>query len=113
MAKLFTGLFFLSLSYTVGWHMLYGQFISDWYKKNQNYLLFLSIPTTYLSILSVRYISEYFNGQVWPNRIFTFSIGIVLFTILTNYHFDEKIGCKTGTLLFLSAVIVALQILWK
>lgn len=112
MAKLLTGLFFLSLSYTVGWHMLYGQFINEWYKKNQHFLIFLSIPTTYLSILSVKYISEYFDGQVWPNRILTFSIGIVLFTIFTCYHFDEKIGHKTGTLLFLSALIVILQIWW-
>ena len=113
MIKLLTGLFFLSISYIIGWHMLYGQFIHEWYKRNQYLLLFCSVPTTYLSVLSVKYISEYFDGEVWPNRIFTFTIGLILFTILTNFYFDEKIGYKTGTLLLLSALIVALQILWK
>ena len=50
---------------------------------------------------------------MWPNRIFTFSIGIVMFTILTQFYFNEKLNIKTLTLIALSGVIVLLQVLWK
>lgn len=113
MLKLITGVVLLCFSYVIGWHMLYGPMINDWFKKYQYITIWLSVPTTYISIYSVSLISEYFNGKVWPNRIFSFSVGIILFTILANIHFDEKINYKTLTLLALSGLIVALQILWK
>jgi hypothetical protein len=50
---------------------------------------------------------------MWPNRIFTFSIGIVMFTILTHIYFNEKLSYKTLTLIALSGLIVILQVLWK
>jgi len=66
-----------------------------------------------LSIYSVRLISEYFDGKMWPNRILTFSIGIVMFTMLTQIYFNEKLNAKTLVLIGLSGLIVALQVLWK
>jgi len=113
MSKLICGVILLCVTYIIGWHMLYGPLINDWFKKYQYITIWLSVPSTYVSIYSVSLISEYFNGKVWPNRIFSFSVGIILFTILANIHFDEKINHKTATLLGLSALIVALQILWK
>lgn len=92
--------------------MLYGQLINDWYKKYQFYIIFLSIPTTYISIYSVKLMSEYFNGKVWPNRIISFSVGIIFFTILSSIYFDEKLNAKTMTLIALSFLIVVLQIIW-
>lgn len=113
MSKLLLGLIILICVYIVGWHQLYGQFIHEYYKKYQWGLILLSIPCTYFSIIAARLISEYFDGKMWPNRIFTFSIGIVMFTILTQIYFNEKLNIKTLTLIGLSGLIVALQILWK
>jgi len=107
MSKLFLGLIILILVYIVGWHQLYGQFIHEYFKKYQWYLIFLSLPCTYFSIIAARLISEYFNGKMWPNRIFTFSI------ILTQIYFNEKLNIKTLTLIGLSGLIVILQVLWK
>lgn len=113
MGKLILGVCLLCVSYIIGWHMLYGPQINDWFKKYQYITIWLSVPNTYISIYSVGLISEYFNGKVWPNRIFSFSVGIILFTILASIHFDEKLTCKTLSLLSLSGLIVALQVLWK
>jgi hypothetical protein len=113
MSKLIYGVGLLCVAYIIGWHMLYGPLISDWFKKYQFITIWLSVPNTLISIYSVGLISEYFNGKVWPNRIFSFSVGIILFTILANIHFDEKMNFKTFSLLALSGLIVALQILWK
>lgn len=112
MNKLLAGVLLLSVTYVIGWHMLYGQFINDWFKKYQNLLIFLSIPTTYISIYSVKLMSEYFEGKIWPNRIISFSVGIIFFTILSLIYFDEKVTLKTFTLLCLSLLIVVLQIIW-
>ena len=111
--KLVIGVTILIFVYIIGWHQLYGQFIDEWYKKYQNWLVILSIPNTLLSIYSVKLISEYFDGKMWPNRILTFSIGIVMFTMLTQIYFNEKLNAKTLVLIGLSGLIVALQVLWK
>jgi len=111
--KLILGIVILTFVYIIGWHQLYGQFISDWYKKYQNWLVLVSIPTTLLSIYSVKLINEYFNGKMWPNRILTFSIGIVMFTVLTQIYFNEKLNMKTFVLIGLSTLIVVLQVIWK
>ena len=113
MSKLLIGLLILICVYIVGWHQLYGQFIHDSFKKYQWYLIFLSLPCSYFSIIAARLISEYFNGKMWPNRIFTFSIGIVMFTILTTIYFNERLSLKTLTLVGLCGLIVTLQVLWK
>lgn len=111
--KLFLAILLLSLVYTIGWYQLHGQFINEWFRKWQYYLIFLSVPTTYISIIGIKLVNEYFEGKMWPNRILTFTVGIILFTFLTSFHFGEKLSLKTLTLLCLCGIIVALQVIWK
>jgi hypothetical protein len=111
--KLFIGIILLVCIYVVGWYQLHGQFINPWFKKYEYILLFLSVPNTYISIRAIKMISDYFQGQVWPNRMLTLSIGLVMFTIMSYCHFNEKLGLKTLTLIGLALLIVTLQILWE
>ena len=111
--KLFYAILLLSLVYIIGWYQIHGQFLSDWFKKYELYLIWISVPSTYVSIRAIKLINEHFNGLIWPNRILTFTIGITLFTFLTFFHFGEKLSLKTLTLLCLCSIIVALQVLWK
>ena len=111
--KLVIGVALLTAVYIIGWHQLYGQFIHEFYKKYENYLILLSIPCTWMSIKAVGYISEYFDGKMWPNRMFTFGIGIIMFTTLTSFYFNERLSTKTLTLLGLSCLIIVLQVIWK
>ena len=111
--KLLLAILLLSLVYIIGWYQLHGQFINEWFRKWQYYLIFLSVPTTYVSIKAIKLVNDYFEGKIWPNRILTFTIGIILFTALTTYHFDEKFTLKTLTLISLCGLIVFLQVIWR
>ena len=111
--KLLIGVSLLVCVYVAGWYQLHGQFINPWFKKYEYLLIFLSVPNTYVSIRAIKIISDHFQGQVWPNRILTFGIGLIMFTILSYCHFNEKLGLKTLTLIGLAGLIVTLQILWK
>jgi len=111
--KLLFAIFLLSLVYIVGWYQIHGQFLSDWFKKHEYYLIWISVPSTLISIHAIKLINEYFDGLIWPNRILTFTIGIIFFSILTSYHFGEKFNIKTLTLLCLCGMIVMLQVFWK
>jgi hypothetical protein len=111
--KLLLAILLLGIVYVIGWYQIHGQFLWDWFKKYEYYLIWISVPSTLVSIRAIKLINEYFDGLIWPNRILTFSIGIVLFTILTSYHFGEKLSLKTLTLLCLCGMIVTLQVIWK
>ena len=111
--KLFYAITLLSLVYIVGWYQIHGQFLSEWFKKYEMYLIWISVPSTFVSIRAIKLINEHFNGLIWPNRILTFTIGIIFFTVLTSYHFGEKLNLKTLTLISLCGMIVGLQIFWK
>lgn len=107
------GISLLICVYVVGWYQLHGQFINPAFKKYEYLLIFLSVPNTYVSIRAIKMISDQFQGQVWPNRILTFGIGLIMFTILSYYHFNEQLGLKTLTLIGLAGLIITLQIVWK
>ena len=111
--KLIFGVIVLIVVYIIGWHQIYGQFIHDSYKRYEWWLIWISVPNTALSIYATKVLTEYFDGKMWPNRIFTFSIGIIMFTILTTIYFNERLNLKTLTLIGLCGVIVTLQVLWK
>lgn len=111
--KLLLAILLLSIVYIIGWYQLHGQFLWDWFKKYEYYLIWISVPSTLISIRAIKLINEHFNGLIWPNRILTFTIGIILFTFLTSYHFGEKLSLKTLTLLCLCGIIVTLQVIWK
>ena len=111
--KLFLAILLLSIVYIVGWYQIHGQFLWEWFKKYEYYLIWISVPSTLISIRAIKLINEYFNGLIWPNRILTFCIGIILFSILTSIHFEEKINIKTLILLILATIMVTLQVFWK
>jgi hypothetical protein len=85
------------------------QFLHD----NKWLVLLAGIPITWLFVESTKYIFDWSGGQLWPGRIIGFSIGIVVFTAMSVILFDEGITAKTGICLFLSILILAIQIFWK
>lgn len=85
------------------------QFLQD-----HKWLVLLSgIPITWLFIESVKSIYLWSDGQLWPGRLIGFSIGIVVFTVMSITLFGEGITAKTGICLLLSIAILAIQIFWK
>ncbi len=111
--KLLLGILFGTIAQILVFLQLQG---SLKYESLQNYkwlILLSGIPITWLFIESVRYIYEWSDGQLWPGRLIGFSIGIVVFTVMSILLFGEGISLKTLTCLILSIAILAIQIFWK
>lgn len=82
-------------------------------QNNQWIVLLSGVPITWLFVESVKYIYQWSDGQLWPGRLIGFSIGIVVFTIMSILLFGEGINAKTSICLILSIAILLIQIFWK
>ena len=83
------------------------------FQQNKILVLIMGMPITWIFIESVKYIVKWSGGEIWPSRIFSFSIGVIVFAIMSSILFNETISIKTGVCIFLSIVILTLQIFWK
>lgn len=113
MSKLLLGILFGVLAQILVFFQIQGslkyQFLQDY-----KWLVLLSgIPATWLFIESVKYIFDWSGGQLWSGRLIGFSIGVVVFTVMSILLFGEGISAKTGVCLLLSIMILAVQIFWK
>ena len=95
------------------WFQINAQFISPKFKNNTVLLTLVGIPISFLWITATRYGVAAFDGKLWPQRLIAFSIGIVLYTILTMLFFGEKFEARTVVSLVLAFSIVFVQVFWK
>ena len=102
-----------ALSQVLVWFQLNGQFFNEWFKKNTLVLSLIGVPISYLYIYGTNYGVKAFNGLLWPQRFLGFSIGIVVFAILSTTIMNESINFKTMLSLFLSFIIILVQIFIK
>jgi len=84
-----------------------------WYPKYKIPLLLLAIPLSWCYVKSVQYFIAAFDGEIWPSRLLGFSIGIIMFTLLSAIMFREPFTLKTIICLLLGFSIVAIQVLWR
>jgi multidrug transporter EmrE-like cation transporter len=54
-----------------------------------------------------------FDGQMWPSRLIGFSIGAVVFSLLSWTIFNEPLTTKTIVCLGLAVMILMVQLFWK
>jgi hypothetical protein len=54
-----------------------------------------------------------YDGALWPSRIIGFSIGTMVYALMAHYWFNEQITTKTTICLFLSLLIILVQVFWK
>ncbi len=95
---------FLQLQGSVKW---------NWFTKYPILVLLSAIPSTYFYIKSVDSLVKYADGELWPSRLIGFGIGIIIFTLMSWFLFNEHISLKTFTCLVLAITIISIQILWK
>lgn len=95
------------------WFQINGQFVWTWFKDNPLLLALIGFPVSYLLILSTRYMVEGFGGLLWPGRLVGFSLGMIVFAILTSVYMHEGLSMKTLISLILAIALVVVQILWK
>jgi hypothetical protein len=114
MNNLINAVIFFTLAQGVTWAQSYGQFLYPWWKKNPLLVSFtIGGIASYLFIKATYYAYVYFDGMLWPSRFIGFSVGIIIFALLTWIFMNEGINLKTIISLFLSMMLLAIQIFWK
>ena len=111
--KLIKGTLLFLLGQTLVWYQINGQFISTWMKNHPVAVSFLGVPISYVYIYATQNLVESFNGDMWPQRLIGFSMGMFAFAFLTWIHLNQAITLKTAVTLALATAIVVIQIIWK
>tara|TARA_B100000035_G_C20927504_1_gene521420 strand:+ start:68 stop:418 length:351 start_codon:yes stop_codon:yes gene_type:complete len=111
--QLIRGTFLFLLGQTLVWYQINGQFLSEWMKERPVLMSCLGIPISYVYIYATKDLVEAFNGDLWPQRLIGFSMGMFAFAVLTWIHFQQAITLKTAVTLALATAIVVIQIIWK
>jgi len=76
-------------------------------------LMLLGLPISWAFMKSVENFILAFHGESWPSRLCGFSIGVVVFSIMSLILFKEGITLKTTICLILSLGILSVQVFWK
>ena len=111
--KLITGTLLFLLGQTLVWYQINGQFISDWIKARPWFMSLFGFPISYVYIYATEYLVEAFDGELWPQRLIGFAMGMIAFAVLTWIHLNQAITLKTAVTLALAVAIVVIQIVWK
>ena len=109
---LYTFLTFLTVQSAV-WFQTNGQFVWSWFKDHPFILSLFGIPIILGYIWATKFAFTAFDGTLWPGRLIGFAMGIISFTILTNYYMGEGISTKVIVSLILAITLVLIQVFWK
>ena len=105
-------LLFIIAGNILTWFQVNLQFISDWWRDRPMFtILLFSTPAGALFYYGWRFLVEYFEGSLWPPRLFSFGIGIIIFSTLAYMVKGEVLDKKTIACLFLSIIIILIQTL--
>lgn len=110
---LIAGLSLFLLGQILVWYQLNGQFISEWVKSRPLLMSLMGVPISYVYLYATKHTVEAFNGDLWPQRLIGFSMGMVAFAFLTWFHLNQTLSLKTLTTLGLALSILLIQIFWK
>ena len=113
MSKLLLGIILFTVGQILIWYQTNGQFVWKWFAEHPILLAIFGAPISFLLILSTKYMVDGFGGLLWPGRLVGFSLGMIVFAILTAYFMNEGMTPKTIVSLILATALVAIQILWK
>ena len=112
-SKIFLGILFGLMGQIGTFMQLQGSYKYGWYQKYQWVVILASVPLGWLYIKSVNYFIEGFGGQIWPSRLLGFSVGIIVFTLMSHYLFREPLNIKNGICLLLGFSILMIQLFVK
>jgi hypothetical protein len=108
---------FIFLTYTASqvftFFQLQGHLFNKWIKDHPFWMNILGLPIGYLVILASRQMVILWDGKTWPNRLIGFSLGVVIFTFMSNIILKEPVTLKTIVCLSLCAAVLVIQLTWK
>ena len=98
----------------LAWFQSNSQFMwTWWYDHPITTVLIYSIPTGLAFFYGWRYAVEHFDGSLWAARMFAFGVATIVFAIMSYIIKGEGLNLKTFVCLFLSIVIILIQVFWK
>lgn len=111
--NLIISLVLILIAQSLTYLQLQGQFFWQWAKDNPIYMCLFGAPISLIFIYFTKYCATAFDGQVWPGRLIGFSVGAMVFAILSHYIMNEPFTIKTTTCLILASLILIIQIFIK
>jgi hypothetical protein len=82
-------------------------------KEHPIILALFGVPLSLLYIGTTKYMVAHFQGNLWPSRLLGFSIGAIVFTVMSWAWFKEPLTLKTLVCLALAVCIMLIQLIWK
>jgi len=112
--KILIGSLFFIIGNILAWFQFNSQFVWEWWKDKPILPnVIFAIPMGLCFWYAVKYIVED-TGLLWTSKLVGFGVSNVIFAILTYALLKESILVpKTLICLFLSVVIIGIQVTWK
>lgn len=92
---------------------LQSQFFWTWAKDHPILMSLLGFPISIGLIYFTKFCAVAFEGQTWPGRLIGFSVGAIVFALMSHYIMNEPFTLKTTTCLILAFLILLIQIFIK
>ena len=111
---LFIGAGAFVIAHILTFFQLNGQFLKiDWFRKNEIWVAVAGIILSFFYMWGTKYTVNGMGGLLWPARFIGFGVGMIIYAIMVNYHFNEGINNKTWVSLALALILICIQVLWK
>jgi hypothetical protein len=110
---LLIALILITVAQAVTYFQLQSQFFWTWAKEHPVLLSLGGFPISIILMYFTKYCAAAFDGATWPGRLIGFSIGAIVFALLSYFVMKEDMTMKTGVCLMLAACILSIQIYWK
>ena len=111
--KIVLAILYSAIGQIISYFAIQGSAKYKFLQQNMWLPILSGVVSTFFYILSVRNFVEFYNGELYPSRIYGFCIGIVVFITLSSLLFKEPLTPKNIVSIALCALIVFIQILWK
>ena len=114
-SNLLFGCCLFALGQTLAWFQINSQFVWEWWKTRPLLAVLLYSPPIGICFwYGVKIAYAEMGGIVWGPRFLIFSMSYLTFPLLTWYFLNESMfTTKTMICVFLSMLIVAVQLFWR
>lgn len=108
------GMLTFFIAHFLTFYQLNGQFLkTSWFRDNEVVVALCGAILSFFYIWGTKYTVQGMDGLLWPARFIGFSIGMLLYALLINYHFNEGMNAKTWVSLSLCVLLICIQVFWK